>query len=364
MSYPQSTAPNLLSNKTYMFDTLDHIVIFGSLIFILLCIFIIVSIVCFAKLHPIYFIKKQHTNQESSGYIELSHIALNTNSKQTNQQQQQTAMDQYPNIHQICDTYFQDTTIPNKIPQLPDKDDHNTDDEIIEKIESLMAEEMYDAPQPQIKSHDIITKQTPQNGHNDNFEDEKQGIFLYLDNKKISGESAETVIVKEDVDEEKHVQNVINYRKHDKNLSEFTALSGITYSNLFSPKSAHIRLPSSNHSILEMTMSTTNVSILPESQHEIDEQKYKEWDYEDILQWILSLEHGLFRRYEFVLTRALMDEDVKGKHLEHVDKGDLHRWGIKAFAHKVELYQCIQELVHRQEGYGVLSDPGTDPGDV
>jgi len=76
------------------------------------------------------------------------------------------------------------------------------------------------------------------------------------------------------------------------------------------------------------------------------DESYKEWRWEEILSWTMSLSDGKYKKYEHVLTEKLQEEEVYGEHLCAVDKDDLHRFGITSYGDKLELMECIKELVN------------------
>ena len=76
---------------------------------------------------------------------------------------------------------------------------------------------------------------------------------------------------------------------------------------------------------------------------------YLDWNHEDIINWIMSIENDRFRKYEYVLKQSFSEEELKGPHLVDVDKTDIHRWGIKPFGDKQKLWKSIRELVMKAE---------------
>ena len=75
---------------------------------------------------------------------------------------------------------------------------------------------------------------------------------------------------------------------------------------------------------------------------------YLDWNHEDILEWILSLDNGIFVQYQSELTRVLKEENVSGDDLSIVDMDDLKRWGVKQFKHLKLLSKRIKELTNIQ----------------
>ena len=79
---------------------------------------------------------------------------------------------------------------------------------------------------------------------------------------------------------------------------------------------------------------------------------YSEWNHLQILNWILSLENGLFIQHKDVLSKSLSEERVKGSHLEDVDKEDIKSWGMKDFEHKQMLFKNIKILIKNDRYQG------------
>ena len=78
----------------------------------------------------------------------------------------------------------------------------------------------------------------------------------------------------------------------------------------------------------------------------IDPTKYKTWDTNDVLSWILSLDNKLFLQYQDKLKKCLFEEQIQGNDLQDVNEIDVKGWGITKFAHKKKLVLRIKELVH------------------
>eukprot|EP01084_Bolivina_argentea_P057691 105395_1 len=75
-----------------------------------------------------------------------------------------------------------------------------------------------------------------------------------------------------------------------------------------------------------------------------DRKQYKNWDADNISDWIISLNVG-YIMYENILRDKLRREEVDGSVLHEVDKTDLDRFGIKSFKHKLEIMKHINQLV-------------------
>ena len=81
----------------------------------------------------------------------------------------------------------------------------------------------------------------------------------------------------------------------------------------------------------------------------IDAIKYNNWNYQDVVQWILSLERGRFMKYEKSLNRILSEEEVCGEDLVDVKRDAIKSWGIKTFSDITALQNYIDDLVQQQQ---------------
>lgn len=85
----------------------------------------------------------------------------------------------------------------------------------------------------------------------------------------------------------------------------------------------------------------------------IDESKYMDWEWEDVLLWILSMDNGRYKKYESVLRQSLSEEEVRGEYLSKVDSADIKGWGIKSFLDKKDLFARITDLVEQNADVAV-----------
>eukprot|EP01084_Bolivina_argentea_P195152 334861_1 len=77
----------------------------------------------------------------------------------------------------------------------------------------------------------------------------------------------------------------------------------------------------------------------------IDTTNYEQWNHDEILMWIMSLDNGRFTKYEQKLKQSLAEEDVSGVNLQEVDVADIKGWGVVNFNDKKYLMRQIQQLV-------------------
>ena len=80
----------------------------------------------------------------------------------------------------------------------------------------------------------------------------------------------------------------------------------------------------------------------------MDVAKYKTWSWQQILQWILSVDNSRFSKYEKQLKQSLHDEKPNGEDLGYVNEGDIKRWGVSNFRDIKILSQKIKELVNEK----------------
>eukprot|EP01083_Nonionella_stella_P142234 439690_1 len=76
----------------------------------------------------------------------------------------------------------------------------------------------------------------------------------------------------------------------------------------------------------------------------IDVTRFMEWQAEDVLNWLLSIEDGLYRKYEQTLRTAITDSEVCGKDLITMDIVDLQHFGVSKFADRKILIEHIKRL--------------------
>merc|ERR1712013_48162 len=76
---------------------------------------------------------------------------------------------------------------------------------------------------------------------------------------------------------------------------------------------------------------------------------YLEWKAENVLEWILSLENGVFMQYEDDLTQKVMTDDVTGAHLEALNLGTVRELGVKRVTHQQLLLRAIAKLMDKND---------------
>ena len=85
-----------------------------------------------------------------------------------------------------------------------------------------------------------------------------------------------------------------------------------------------------------------------EDTKKLNVNNFYNWKSDDILEWILSLDNGLFVEYKEILNKSLNEENLNGQNLDKVDKEDIKIWGVKDFEHRRKLYQHFQSLTSKE----------------
>lgn len=76
----------------------------------------------------------------------------------------------------------------------------------------------------------------------------------------------------------------------------------------------------------------------------MDDENYQNWDHKQIIEWILSLENGLFVMYKDVLEQRLLN--WTGENLMNVSMDDINSWGINDYQYVKLLHAKIKELTN------------------
>ena len=80
----------------------------------------------------------------------------------------------------------------------------------------------------------------------------------------------------------------------------------------------------------------------------IDPTKFEEWNEDDVINWIFSLENGLFEQsYGDILSKEIKNAELSGSDLIELNTNDMKMFGINKFKHKKILEKHIQKLVQQ-----------------
>eukprot|EP01083_Nonionella_stella_P184385 669220_1 len=76
-------------------------------------------------------------------------------------------------------------------------------------------------------------------------------------------------------------------------------------------------------------------------------KNYENWNANDVVNWIIHL-NSKYRKYENILKSNMIKENIRGTHLEMLNRNDLSRLGINDFDDKYHIIQQIQALLIKQ----------------
>eukprot|EP01084_Bolivina_argentea_P161906 281782_1 len=82
----------------------------------------------------------------------------------------------------------------------------------------------------------------------------------------------------------------------------------------------------------------------------IDVTNFEQWDSDDIINWIFSIENGLFEQnYGVVLRKEITNAELTGTDLIEMNTNDIKGFGINVFKHRKVLEKEIQKLVQAKD---------------
>eukprot|EP01084_Bolivina_argentea_P292851 503564_1 len=82
---------------------------------------------------------------------------------------------------------------------------------------------------------------------------------------------------------------------------------------------------------------------------------YKDWNWEEILIWILSLNDGQYSKYKNQLQITMKEEGPSGKDLSDVNEVDIKRWGVTNFRDIKDLAKSLKKLVNDNNEGSVIA---------
>mmetsp|Transcript_45703 Transcript_45703/g.73150 ORF Transcript_45703/g.73150 Transcript_45703/m.73150 type:complete len:293 (+) Transcript_45703:120-998(+) len=77
----------------------------------------------------------------------------------------------------------------------------------------------------------------------------------------------------------------------------------------------------------------------------LDETQFRQWNHEEILCWILSIDDAYFSQYSDVLSKELMNCQLLGADLPDLSNKDIRDLGVRLFSDAKKLEKHIQRLV-------------------
>jgi len=97
-------------------------------------------------------------------------------------------------------------------------------------------------------------------------------------------------------------------------------------------------------------------AILKQQLNVIDIATYKSWNWQQIVQWIVTIRNCQFKRYQHELMKNLQEEEVNGEDLCQIDEIDIKRWDVKKFGDIKQLRQDITKLVNDNYDNGIIKN--------
>eukprot|EP01084_Bolivina_argentea_P174215 301771_1 len=77
----------------------------------------------------------------------------------------------------------------------------------------------------------------------------------------------------------------------------------------------------------------------------LDVENFTQWDSNDVLNWILSIENGIFGNYKSKLKLEIMDGEITGQDLTTITIEDIKNLGVTKFGHRKLLQSNIEKLI-------------------
>ena len=90
----------------------------------------------------------------------------------------------------------------------------------------------------------------------------------------------------------------------------------------------------------------------------IDTKRFLEWNSDELVDWIVTIQNGQFSKYEKILQVTFKKEGVNGSTLEHIDKAELRGWGVESFMDRINMYKHIQSLFNQNQQKQIANEEG------
>merc|ERR1712013_343735 len=82
-----------------------------------------------------------------------------------------------------------------------------------------------------------------------------------------------------------------------------------------------------------------------EKTKEGEKRGYRDWRYDEVFRWMVSIDGGYFEKYEVIYERLKM-LNIDGRCLEKMNEAVIGRIGVSEFQDKLYLMQHIQDLIN------------------
>ena len=101
-----------------------------------------------------------------------------------------------------------------------------------------------------------------------------------------------------------------------------------------------------------------HIQILSISTH-----NYINWDYNDIVNWIISLNKN-YKKYEINLREKLKIQGYNGNHLNNMEEWEITQWGIQLVDHRRDIFKNIKKLTAKHNNNNVNHNNSNDKNNV
>ena len=81
----------------------------------------------------------------------------------------------------------------------------------------------------------------------------------------------------------------------------------------------------------------------------IDTSDYLSWSADDIVDYLCTLNNGKYEKYSAKLRIVFAEEGVDGESIKDIDKPSLRDWGVNNFKDRANIFNKLQEIIHKNE---------------
>ena len=94
---------------------------------------------------------------------------------------------------------------------------------------------------------------------------------------------------------------------------------------------------------MKQKINSLNIKVSNNSNY----NQYETWKSKDVLNWILSIEDGLFMQYQEKLKAEILNGCIEGKDLSKINMSDIKDLGVSKFADRKTLESHIKKLTNQ-----------------
>eukprot|EP01083_Nonionella_stella_P041722 113023_1 len=97
----------------------------------------------------------------------------------------------------------------------------------------------------------------------------------------------------------------------------------------------------------EQQLNSLQLKIKQMKNKTMDTHNWRQWDQNEIIQWIVFVDNNRFAKYEKIVRNAFEEQQVTAHDLPHINENDVFNWGIKILCEKKLLCKYIQQLTRK-----------------